>query len=165
MAETTKTKFKPNLKTGELKIDRVFNAPIDRVFAAWSEEEALKQWWGPHVFPTTYAKVDFRVGGRYHYCMTGPNGEEAWGVMVYDEIERPLRIVYTDHFSDKDGNFNSQMPSTQITLTFEDLGDGRTRLTSHATYKPEELQKVLDMGMQQGLDETFDKLEAYLTRK
>jgi uncharacterized protein YndB with AHSA1/START domain len=164
MAQATKTKFEPNLKTGELQIERVFNASIHRVFAAWSDADALKQWWGPRVFPTTYAKVDFRVGGRYHYCMTGPNGEEAWGVMVYDEIDEPTRIVYTDHFSDKDGNFNNEMPSTTVTLRFEDLGDGRTKLTSHATYKPEELQKVLDMGMQQGLAETFDKLEEYLAK-
>jgi uncharacterized protein YndB with AHSA1/START domain len=99
MAQATKTKFEPNLKTGELQIERVFNASI-----------------------------------------------------------------YTDHFSDKDGNFNNEMPSTTVTLRFEDLGDGRTKLTSHATYKPEELQKVLDMGMQQGLAETFDKLEEYLAK-
>jgi uncharacterized protein YndB with AHSA1/START domain len=165
MSEPTKTKFEPNLKTGELTVERTFNAPVERVFAAWSSAEAVKQWWGPRVFPTTYAKMDFRVGGRWHYCMTGPAGEEAWGVMVYDEIEVPTRIVYTDHFADKDGKFNEQMPSTQVTVTFEDLGDGRTRLVSHTTYKPEELRKVLDMGMEPGISETFDKLEEYLGRK
>jgi uncharacterized protein YndB with AHSA1/START domain len=108
--------------------------------------------------------MDFRVGGRFHYMMQGPNGEEAWGVMVYDEIDRPHRLVYTDHFSDKDGNFNEQMPTTQITLEFHDLGNGRTKFTSHATYKPEDLQKVIGMGMKPGIEETFDKLEEYLAR-
>jgi uncharacterized protein YndB with AHSA1/START domain len=164
MAEATKTRFEPNLQTGALHIERVFSAARERVFDAWSDEAALKAWWGPRVFPTTFSKLDFRVGGRWHYCMTGPNGEEAWGILEYDEIERPERIVYTDHFSDKDGNFNEQMPSTQVTVTFEDLGDGRTKLVSDATYQPAELQKVLDMGMQQGLAETFDKLEEYLEK-
>jgi len=164
MAPVTKTKFEPNLETGELRIERIFNATPERVFAAWSDAEALKAWWGPRVFPTTFAEVDFRVGGRYHYCMTGPNGEEAWGVMVYDEIARPHRLVYTDHFSDKDGNFNEQMPSTTITLTFVGMPDGRTMLTSHATYKPQDLQKVIKMGMKPGIEETFDKLAEYLEK-
>jgi uncharacterized protein YndB with AHSA1/START domain len=164
MTEATKTKFEANKATGELHIERVFNAPRSRVWAAWSVEEAVKQWWGPRVFPTTYSKMDFREGGRWHYCMTGPNKEEAWGVMVYDQIDAPERIVYTDHFSDKDGNFNTDMPSTTVTLTFEELEGGRTKLISHTTYAPDELQKVLDMGMEPGIKETFDKLDEYLER-
>jgi uncharacterized protein YndB with AHSA1/START domain len=161
-----KTKFDANQDTGELTITRTFNAPREKVFKAWSSSEALKQWWGPRTFPTTYSDLDFREGGHWHYCMTGPDGTQAWGKMVYDEISEPGRIVYTDHFSDKDGNFNTDLPTMKITVEFEELESGKTRLKSYSKFaSPADLQKVLDMGMEQGLDETYDKLDEYLAKK
>jgi uncharacterized protein YndB with AHSA1/START domain len=165
MSEATKTKFDANKTTGELTIVRTFNAPREKVFAAWSDSEALKTWWGPRTFPTTYSDLDFRVGGHWHYCMTGPDGTESWGKMVYNEIDEPELIVYTDHFSDKDGGVNPDLPTMKISVKFEDLGDGRTKLVSYTKLaSPEDLQKVLDMGMEQGLIETWDKLEEYLAK-
>lgn len=152
-----------------LVLERVFDAPRDLVFRMFKEPEHLAQWWGPRGWELPVCTVDFRPGGTWHYCMrcTDRNqgdfyGMESWGKAVYEEILEPERISYTDYFSDADGNENEAMPSTDVTLEFLDLG-GKTKLVSRAEYaSAEALKTVLDMGMLQGITETWDRLEERL---
>lgn len=147
---------------GQLILTREFDAPRRKVFQAHTDCKHLKNWWGPRTWPVTYCEMDFRVGGRWHYCMTGPDGTQSWGLAIYKEIVEPERIVYEDHFSDKDGNQNKDLPSTVARTEFLER-DGKTILRSIANYPTaEDLQKVLDMGMVAGVTETFDRLEEYL---
>ena len=163
MAEATKTKFEANKDTGELTITRIFNAPIEKVFNAWASDEAIKQWWGPRTWPTVHSEMDFKVGGGWRYTMQGPDGSQSRGIAVYKEIDAPNRIVYSDAFADADGNIDETKPVTDIELTFEDLGGGRTKLTGYSKYSdPKDLQAVLGFGMEAGLTETLDRLEEYL---
>ena len=85
-------------------ISRVFNAPRERVWQAWTEVERLKQWFSPKGFTVIAAKMDFRPGGFYHYGMRTPNGQEMWGKWVFREIVAPERIVLVNSFSDAAGN-------------------------------------------------------------
>jgi len=162
MAE--KTTVNADLEAKSLLVERVFDAPRELVFKAWSEAERLSQWWGPRLWPTTYCTVDFRLGGVWHYCMTGPDGTQSWGKAVYTEIVPPERIVYTDMFSDEAGNSLAGMPTMVITVEFVDLG-GKTKLVSRAEFaSKEELESLVQMGMVQGLTETWDRLEEYLAQ-
>ncbi len=153
----------------ELILERVFNAPRELVFKVFSEAEHLKQWWGPRGWTLTVCNVDFRVGGIWHYCMKCIDesqgdffGFESWGKGVYQEIVEAEKIVYVDYFSDAEGNEAEGMPSTQCTLTFVE-DEGKTKLINRAIYAPEEaLKTVLDMGMEQGITETWDRLEEHL---
>ena len=131
--------------------ERVFDAPRERVFAAFSQSEHLKQWWGPKRWTLPVSKMDFRAGGSWHYCMKGPEGEESWGKALYHEVVAPERIVYTDYFSDADGNVVAGLPPAKITLTVTGV------YTTAA-----ELEQVLAMGMVEGFSETWDRLEEYL---
>lgn len=89
-------------------------------------------------------------------------GMESWGKAVYKEIIEPEKIVYTDYFSDAEGNVNDSMPSTEMTLEFIDLG-GKTKLINRAEYANKEaLKSVMDMGMLQGITETWDRLNERL---
>lgn len=145
-----------------IRMERTFDAPLPLVWKAWTEADRIKQWWGPRTYPTTYCTVDFRVGGVWHYCMTGPNGEEAWGKATYQAIDHERRLVYLDQFSDKDGNAASGMPETVITVEFVER-DGKTTVTSRAEYGSEdEVKKLVDMGMVEGATETWDRLVEYL---
>jgi uncharacterized protein YndB with AHSA1/START domain len=152
-----------------LVLERVFDAPCDLVFKMFKEPEHLKRWWGPKGWELPVCNVDFRPGGVWHYCMkcVDPDqgqfyGMESWGKGVYKEIIEPKTIIYTDYFSDADGNTNEIMPSTEITLEFIDLG-GKTKLVNRAEYvSPDALKTVMDMGMLQGITETWDRLEEYL---
>lgn len=152
------------VETGErdLVMSRVFDAPRDVVFRAFSTSEALAQWWGPKDWTLPVSNLDFRPGGRWHYCMRGPGGEESWGLSTYTEIVEGQRIVHTDAFSNAAGKVAEGMPQMKITIEFTEE-DGKTRVTSRTEFaSSEELKKVLDMGVVQGATETWDRLKEYL---
>ena len=152
-----------------LVLERVFDAPRELVFTMFKEPEHLKHWWGPKGWELPVCTIDFRPGGVWHYCMKCVDknqgkfyGMESWGKQVYKEIVEPEMIVYTDYFSDAEGNENEALPTTEGTMTFTDLG-GRTRLVSRSAYvSAEALKSVMDMGMLQGITETWDRLEERL---
>ncbi len=146
----------------QLILSRQFDAPREKVFRAHTDCKHLLHWWGPREWPLSYCKMDFRVGGQWHYCLSGPNGMESWGLTLYHEIVAPALIVYEDHFADKDGNKNKDMPSTVLRTEFLEK-DGSTIVKTTADYPgPEALQKVIDMGMVAGITETQDRLDEYL---
>ncbi|MCF6408437.1 SRPBCC domain-containing protein [Pseudalkalibacillus salsuginis] len=153
-----------------LVLERIFDAPRELVFKMFKDPEHLKRWWGPRGWELPVCKVDFRPGGVWHYCMKCVDqnqgefyGMESWGKGVYKEIIEPEKIVYVDFFSDSEGSTNDSMPSTNITLEFIDLG-GKTKLINRAEYASAEgLNTVMDMGMLQGITETWDRLEEVLS--
>ena len=152
-----------------LVLERVFDAPRELVFAMFKEADHLKHWWGPKGWELPVCNIDFRPGGVWHYCMKCADqsqgeyyGMESWGKGVYKEIIEPEKIVYTDYFSDAEGNENPEMPATEVTMEFIDLG-GKTKLVTSSEYvSAEALKSVTDMGMLEGITETWDRLEARL---
>ncbi|MED3647451.1 SRPBCC domain-containing protein [Halalkalibacterium halodurans] len=153
----------------QLMAERVFDAPRELVFKMFTEAEHLKNWWGPRGWDLTVCNIDFRPGGSWHFCMKCVDenqgdfyGYESWGKALYREIVEGEKIVYVDYFSDSEGNLSEEMPAAEIILTFIDLG-GKTKIVNQVEYPTvEELQKVLDMGMEQGFIETWDRLVEYL---
>lgn len=147
-------------------LERVFDAPRELVFRMFSESEHLRHWWGPRGWDLPVSELDFRPGGYWLYCMrcVDPNmgewyGRESWGKMVFKEIDPPQRLVYTDYFSDAEGNIDTSLPASDTVLEFVDLG-GKTKLVSWTEYAAADaLKTVLDMGMLQGITETWDRLE------
>jgi len=99
----------------ELVITRVLNAPRERIWRAWTEPERVKLWWGPMYFTSPLCQIDLRAGGKYLYCMRGPDGRDYWSTGVYREIVPPERIVCTDCFADEKGNV--------VPATYYGLGD------------------------------------------
>jgi uncharacterized protein YndB with AHSA1/START domain len=157
-------KLKVETKGNELIMSRKFNAPRNLVFEAHTDCKHLKNWFGPRQWPLSHCKMDFRVGGTWHYCMKGPDGTESWGLAVYKDIKAPEKLYYEDHFSDKDGKPNKDMPATTVKTHFEEVGE-TTVIRSTAVYRSkEDLQKVLDMGMEAGMAETLDRLEEYVEK-
>ncbi|EGL15171.1 MULTISPECIES: SRPBCC domain-containing protein [unclassified Paenibacillus] len=152
-----------------LTLERVFKAPRELVFEAFSQAEHLKLWWGPRGWSIPVCSIDFRVGGVWHYCMKCEDknqgefyGMESWGKAVYSEIQAPEKIVYTDYFSDAEGGIAETMPTTVCTLTFTEV-EGGTKVVSRGEYATAEgLKQVLDMGMLQGITETWDRLGEHL---
>jgi uncharacterized protein YndB with AHSA1/START domain len=148
-----------------LVLERVFDAPRDLVFKMFKEPEHLKRWWGPKGWELPVCNIDFRPGGVWHYCMKCIDknqgdfyGMESWGKGVYKEIVEPESIAYTDYFSDAEGNENADLPATEVAMEFVDL-NGKTKLISRSQYvSAEALKTVMDMGMLQGITETWDRL-------
>ncbi|WP_019586140.1 SRPBCC domain-containing protein [Deinococcus apachensis] len=169
MTSTTTSPISSSVAGKVLVLERVFGAPRELVFDAFTQAEHLRQWWGPRGWDVPFCTVDLRPGGRWHYCMKCVDknqgefyGMESWGLGIYREIEAPGRLVYTDYFSDAEGRINESLPSTLSTLTFEEV-EGGTRVITRAAYESEEaLKTVMDMGMLQGVTETWDRLAEYL---
>ena len=154
-------------------ISRVFDAPRDLVWKAFSEPERMKQWWGPKGFTVIVSKMDFRPGGTYHYGMKSPTGEPMWGKFRYREIVPPQRMVLVSSFSDEAGGItrHPMAPTWPLemlsTFTFEDVPGGKTKFTLHwsAYNATDEEQKTFDAGhdsMRGGWGGTMDQLAAYL---
>ncbi|WP_028775626.1 SRPBCC domain-containing protein [Shimazuella kribbensis] len=150
-------------------LERVFDAPRELVFQAYSEPDHLKNWWGPKGWVLTVCNIDFRQEGIWHYCMKCMDknqgdfyGMESWGKAIYHEIVVDEKIHYTDYFSDADANEVEGMPSSEITVLFIEH-EGKTKLITKSKYEsPEALKSVLDMGMEQGITQTLDRLEEHL---
>lgn len=148
----------------EYVVERTFAAPRELVFQVFSTCEHLTGWWGPSGWTLPVCQIDFRPGGTWFYCMRGPGGEESCGKATYQEIIEPERIVYSDAFTDAEGNVQAGMPEMVITLTFIEQG-GKTRVTSRTQFdSAATLKSILDMGMAEGFKETWDRLEAYLAQ-
>ena len=162
----------------EIVLERVFDAPRDLVFKAWTESERLALWWGPKGFKMLVAKLDLRPGGVFHYCMQAPEGSamggKMWGKFVYREIVSPARLVFVNSFSDEAGGL-TRHPLAPIwplevlnVLTFAEH-QGKTTITLtgipiNVTEAEREIFKSWHKSMQQGFGGTLDQLEQYLAK-
>lgn len=88
----------------ESAITRVFDAPREKAWKAWTDPEGVKKRWGPKNFTAPHISIDLRVGGAYLYCMRSPDGKDYWSTGVYREIVPLERLVLTDSFADEKGN-------------------------------------------------------------
>jgi len=157
----------------ELVITRTFNAPRKLVYKAFSEAEALGQWWGPKGAQLKVHKLEFNPGGIFLYSMQSPMGE-MWGKFNYLEIVEPERIVFTNSFSDKDGNitrapFSNDFPLEIMNILTLNEQNGKTTVTlkgspMNATEAEMNFFTNMFSGMQQGFAGTFDQLEEYLSK-
>lgn len=151
-----------NLKETELTFTRIFDAPRELVFKAFSEAEQIRQWWPPQGWTMPVCRLDFRPGGEWIYNFRNSDGEEHWSKAVYDEIVPVEKIVYTDWFIDAQGNVIQGLPSKQVTMTFDDL-DGKTQLNVHVQLKSAaDRKKLVEMGFMQGFTQTLNNLEQHL---
>ena len=148
-------------------IERVFDAPRERVWQAWTDPELLKRWWGPKDFTAPVIQVDLRVGGKYVFSMQAPDGKIIlWSTGTYREIVPPKRLVATDSFADEKGNV---VPASDygmdewplelvMTVTLEAEGD-KTRMTLSEPGMPAGQDREMARA---GMMESFDKLAALL---
>src|SRR5437588_11889950 len=85
-------------------ITRIFDAPRELVWKAWTDPQYVMQWWGPKGFTAPVCKMDFRVGEKLLLCMKAPDGQEGWNAVEYHEIVLHEKIVSSMYFSDSKGN-------------------------------------------------------------
>lgn len=146
-----------------LTITRVFDAPRELVFRAWTDPEQLAQWWGPHGFTNPVCETDPRPGGAWRIDMRGPDGTIYPNKGRYLEVVEPERLVYTDIVDDgADAWGDTPPPSTVQTVTFEDE-DGKTRVTTVIRVGSIEARDaMIEMGAIAGWTESLERLEALL---
>jgi uncharacterized protein YndB with AHSA1/START domain len=140
----------------EIHVERIFDAPRDRVFAAFTDPELIPQWWGPHDTTTIVDQMDVRAGGSWRFVSRDADGSETAFRGVYREVSAPERIVQTFEWEGMPGHISVE------TATFEDLGDRTKVVTTSLFHTTEERDGMLQSGMERGLQETYERLDALL---
>ncbi len=143
----------------EIVLSRVFDAPRDVVFDAWSSPEHLDRWWGPEGFRNVTLSMDFRVGGAWRYIMHGPDSVDYPNRMDYTEIAAAERIAYL--LSDDVANAE---PAFDGVTTFAEVSANRTEVTMRVIFESEEerARQIEEVGAIEGGKQTLARLAAYL---
>ena len=141
-----------------LTVNRTINAPRERVFAAWTEPDLLRKWWGAHEsFSAPIAEIDLRVGGKYRLGMLEP-GKDAPYVSygVYREVNPPERLVFTWAFEKMPGDDPGFVPAeTLVTVEFINKGGATEVVLTHEQFPDEHMRDE----HQQGWGGCLDGLE------
>lgn len=142
----------------EIVITRLFNAPRELVFEAWTKPEHVSAWWGPRGFTLASCEIDLRVGGTYRFVMRSPEGQDFPIKGVYHEIVPPERIVYTDGFD------MEEMSNVvgKITLTFTSQGNQTLLTMLHQYETRQDRDAMIQMQIVEGMNETLDRLSELL---
>ena len=135
---------------------RVFDAPRELVFDAFTDAKHISNWWGPRGFTTTTHEMDVRPGGTWRFVMHGPDGTDYDNEIVYLEVVRPERLVYT----------HGPAPIFDVTITFKEEGR-KTRMTMHSIFASAEMrdQVAEESGAIGGMHQMLDRLEEKLGEK
>jgi uncharacterized protein YndB with AHSA1/START domain len=140
----------------EFRVERVFDAPRDRVFATLTDPELIPEWWGPRGMTTVVEEMDPERGGRWCFLMRDADGGETRFRGTYREVSPPERIVQTFEWSGMPGHVSVE------TATLEDLGE-QTRVVSVSIFHlTEERDGMLDSGMERGMNETYERIDEVL---
>jgi uncharacterized protein YndB with AHSA1/START domain len=146
-------------KSNELKLSRVYDAPVKAVWDAWTDPKQVAQWWGPRGFTLTTHSKDLRPGGIWHYTMHGPDGVDYPNKTHYHEVEKYSRLVY-DH-----GGNDERKPLFRVTVLFSE-SKGKTKMDMTMTLPtPEAAEETRKFIKRAGGDSTWDRLAEYLEKE
>src|SRR6185312_2354276 len=146
-------------KSNELKLTRVYDAPVKAVWEAWTDPKQVAQWWGPRGFTITTHSKDLKPGGTWVYTMHGPDGTDFPNRMLYHEVEKYSRLVY-DH-----GVSEQQPAFFRVTVNFSEV-KGKTEMEMTMTMpSPEAAEEQRKIIKQHSGDSTWDRLAEYLEKK
>ncbi len=162
MNSTDKTKVIKDLKEKSILVSRKFDAPLENVWKAFTNSQILDQWWGPAPWRCETKNMKFTVRGQWLYAMVGPENEKHWACMNYNAIDDRKIIEMEDAFCDEKGNVNRDLPVARGQMSFTQTGDG-ILVEFKMNYPTEEdVQKLIDMGFEEGITICYDQLDELL---
>lgn len=146
-----------------LTITAHFVAPVERVWALYADPRRLEQVWGPPTHPATFVDHALEVGARSTYYMTGPDGEKFAGWWKITSVEEPHGFAFDDGFADEDLIENPDLPVSHNVFRFTADGSGTTATYTSTYDSADDLQQVLDMGVEEGAASAINQIDAYLS--
>lgn len=164
MTTTSKTNVLKDFKERSVLVSREFNAPLANVWRAYTESELLDQWWGPAPWRAETKIMNFKVGGFWLYAMVSPEGQKHWGRMNYISIDHHKGYQMEDVFCDENGETIAGLPMSKGRMTFTSTANG-TLVDFKMIYNSEEdLQKIVEMGFEQGITQCCDQLDILIAQ-
>jgi uncharacterized protein YndB with AHSA1/START domain len=142
----------------EIYIERIFDAPRERVFALWTDPDLIPEWWGPRGTTTVVDRADVRPGGSWRFVVTSQGVEQGFRG-TYREIVAPERIVQTFEWEGMPGHVSVE------TAVFEDLGERTKVIATSLFHTTEERDGMLGSGMESGMNDTYARFDELLARR
>jgi uncharacterized protein YndB with AHSA1/START domain len=165
MITKKQTEIKKDSSNKKLLVTREFEAPLEQVWKAWTQKEILDQWWAPKPWKAKTKSMDFSEGGKWIYCMEGPDGEQQWCRADFTTIVPHKFYEGSDAFSDEHGNINDDIPVTEWKVAFSPTATG-TKVNVELAFKSEsDLEKIVEMGFNEGFTAAHDNLDELLEKQ
>lgn len=156
MENQAKTGFSVDTEKRALVMTRVFDAPRELVYRTYVDPRLIPEWWGPSRLTTTVEKMDVRPGGVWRFIQRDAEGNEYAFNGVFREVAPPERLVYTFEFEGMPGHILVE------SVKLEEMGD-KTRVTTQDTFDTvEDLQGMLQSGMEEGAKESMERFSRLL---
>lgn len=154
--------FVADKENNTLTIEREFAAGRQLVWDCYTKEDLLNQWFAPKPFTTKTKSMDFSNGGHWHYAMVDPEGNEYWGYTEYHNIQPIDSYETTDSFCNEKGQVNKDLPTAKWEVSFTDKSEHSVVKTIVYYDSLDDLEKVINMGMRDGMMATLEKLDELL---
>jgi uncharacterized protein YndB with AHSA1/START domain len=162
MILTNETMFTKHPSGSKLLITRDINAPLDKVWRAWTEAELLDKWWGPKPWRAETKTMDFRDGGLWLYAMVSPEGEKHWCRVDFHTVLPPHGFTSTATFCDAEGNRTAGLPAMHWDNKFS-AEDGTTHVYIELSFdSAADLEQIVQMGFKEGFTMGLSNLDALL---
>lgn len=147
----------------KINVERSFDAPIELVWAAWTEANILDQWWAPKPYRAVTKSMNFTEGGRWHYYMLSPEGEKHWCIFDYEKI-KPMRYFSgIDAFCDENAIMNNTKPRVKWGSDFSER-ENETLVNIQLQFESfEDLETIIKMGFKEGFTAGLENLDQYIS--
>ena len=149
-------------ENNQLTLKREFLGHRQLVWDCYTKSELLDRWFAPKPLTTKTKSMDFREGGHWHYAMVDPSGAEYWGYTEYITIKPIDYYTALDAFSNEKGELNKELPRAKWKVEFTDLGERTLNQTVVQYNSLSDLETVIQMGMEEGMKLTLEKLDELL---
>ncbi|MEO6490291.1 MAG: SRPBCC domain-containing protein [Ferruginibacter sp.] len=146
--------------TKTASLTREFDADLSLVWDAYTKQELLDQWWAPKPWASKTKTMNFEVGGKRFYAMVSPEGQERWSIQKYTSITPKTNFKFLNAFADKDEN--PELPGSEWDLTFSEQDGITTVIISIYNESLTRMEKMIEMGFQEGIKMTLKNLEELL---
>jgi uncharacterized protein YndB with AHSA1/START domain len=155
--------FSVNKENNSIHVKRVFKAPLENVWAAWTQSELLDQWWAPKPYYVKTKSMDFKPGGCWLYAMISPEGDKHWCKADYKSVDTLKSYSALDAFCDEHGTVVQDFPRSLWTNSFNDQGES-TQVSIVIKYeKLEDLEQIIQLGFKEGFTAAVGNLDALLS--
>lgn len=160
-----KTTITKDVVNNKMFIIREFDGTVEDVWKAWTDAKLLDQWWAPKPWKAKTISMDFREGGRWVYCMLGPDGEKHWAMAEFHKVVPQKSYEGLDAFADEAGNINTDLPVMNWKVVFKTAPIG-TKVEIEISFRSkEDMETIIGTGFQEGFTAAHGNLDELLAAK
>lgn len=162
MIKNQETIYTQDVVSNKIKVVREFDAPVEKVWKAWTESSLLDQWWAPKPWKAVTQQMDFREGGSWLYYMLGPDGTKSYCRADFSKIVPNKSYVGDDAFCDEKGKINNDFPVMHWKVDFSKTNTGTKVEFEIAFDSQADMDKIIELGFKEGFASAHNNLDELL---